>query len=143
MGAVLGLAITGLFFLESDREPQQQPFVLDAILRAATSNDQHRLAAFVGDDFTWSIDGTQSGGKAEILTTLEELLIGVDPFMSNVLSTDKETGEMTLRFLCGTVRGNHQNPTVHPIVKTILVDLTLHESNGNWQATEAVLRSNF
>lgn len=143
MGAVLLLSIWGLFFLEVEQTATTVRSIPDAMCRSLSVGNDTTFASFLDEDLVWSMDGETGGGKSDLLVAVRFWMKGREPFVGNTLATDEEMDEKTIRFLCGTISGDHQNPTVHPVIKTVLVDLTMRKSGNQWLATEVAVRSTF
>jgi hypothetical protein len=108
-----------------------------------SAGDDRRFASFFDEDLVWSMDGETGGGKSDLLEAIQFWVKGREPFVGNTLVTDEEVEEKTVRFLCGTISGDHQNRTVHPMIKTVLVDLTMRKSGNQWLIIEVAVRSTF
>lgn len=143
MGTVLLLAIWGLFFLEVEQPATMARSMPDAMCRALSMGNDRAFASFLDEDLIWSIDGETGGGKSDLLDAVHSWMKGREPFVGNTLATDEEIDERTIRFLCGTMSGDHQNPMVHPVIKVVIVDLTMRKPGSQWLATEVAVRSTF
>ena len=142
LSVVLLLAVSALFYLERG-QPQgavETTFPQD-VLRAVESNAA--LSDYLDDTLEWSMDGAMRGGKSDLLKALAPFMTDGLPFVGNIIQSSDAGDVRRLLFLCGVMTGDPRSPNIHPVVKTVLVDLSIELVDGRWLASRVAVRQTF